>query len=181
MRVLIVTCAPKSPISRIVTEMAQRSFVRLHIDIAPSVEEAIVHLQDNDYQTILLDLASIAPGGDMEPLHRLHGLRPDTPIVVLYGAHGTGLAALALRIGAVDAVNAADLDVRGLWRAVYVAALRCNQREAHHEVAEALEVLVGNLRDLSDYVIALRDRIDCLDKLLTQAIHIVEGLEDGED
>ena len=45
--------------------MAQRSFVRLHIDYRAQRREAIVHLQDSDYQTILLDLASVARGGDI--------------------------------------------------------------------------------------------------------------------
>ena len=163
---------------RVLTEMAQRSFVRLSSDTVAGVEEAIIYLQQHETHVILLDLSTAVQDGDMEPLYRLHRLRPDTPIVVLFGSHDTGLAILAMRIGATDVGSASDLDVRGLWRAVYSASMRVERRDTQNEVSEAFGFLVGCLCDLTDCVGALRVRMDRLGTLLDDAIKIAEGASD---
>lgn len=118
-----------------------------HVDTASSGQEALAHLQEQQYDVVVSDIKM--PGMDgLALLARVQELQPDTPTLLITGHGEHNLAIQALRGGAYDYIQKPverDNFIAALLRAIQTCQLRHQVKEQQSSLelySHSLERLV---------------------------------------
>ena len=87
------------------------------VTTAECIANAIVHIEQQHFDIILLDL-SLPDSHGLDTLHKMHSHAPDLPIIVLTGMDDDALALTAMRHGAQDYLLKGKFDFNLLHRAI---------------------------------------------------------------
>uniref|UniRef100_UPI0025B49963 hybrid sensor histidine kinase/response regulator n=1 Tax=Trichocoleus desertorum TaxID=1481672 RepID=UPI0025B49963 len=115
-----------------------KQFSLLHVK---RLAEALVHLQQNSFDAILLDL-TLPDSQGLASLPPLLDQAPNLPIVVLTNTNDDDLAIAAVRQGAEDYLVKRQVNAELLARSLYYAIERKQVSEALRKVNEALAMQV---------------------------------------
>jgi PAS domain S-box-containing protein len=130
-----------------------------HVTIAPSLDQAIQHLQGNAADVTLLDL-SLPDSSGLDTVLRLKQVCPDMPVVVLTGVDDEKTAIEAVRMGVQDYLVKGQADGRLIARAIRYAMERQRAEEALRQARDGLELRVKErTTELARTVETLQDEV----------------------
>jgi diguanylate cyclase (GGDEF)-like protein len=151
LRVLVVE--DNAADARLLLEMFRNekpgSFEMTHLS---RMSDAIVHLEKNKVDIVLLDLG-LPDARGLESVRRAHAAAPDVPLIVLTGLDDEGLASEAMKDGAQDYLIKGQVENRALPRALRHAIER-------HQIQTETKYIAQHdaVTDLPNRLL-LRDRI----------------------
>ena len=114
------------------------------IRLAPDGEQGLASLRESSPDAVLVDLTMPGMGG-LDVLAEVHGLSPDTPVIVISGTGNVDDVVQALRRGAWDYVSKPVEDSRLLVKAVRRALERAALLRENREQRVNLEQLNSKL------------------------------------
>ncbi|MDB9313136.1 diguanylate cyclase [Spirulina sp. CS-785/01] len=151
---------------------------------APLWEDAIAHLQTQNFDIILLDLMLPDKRG-LETVKETYAIAPDTPIMVLTGLDDNTIALEAVREGAQDYLVKGQWNGKQLVREIHHAIDRASilaelrqQREREHLLAAIAQRMNQSLRLKTIFdstVKELRDFLQVKRVALYQLNHLQQG------
>jgi PAS domain S-box-containing protein len=133
-------------------ESRAASFKLVHCNRLPA---ALDELDRDDFQVVLLDLNLLESTG-LETLNRVHGRRPDVPVIVLTGLDVADVAIQAVKAGAEDYLYKSRLEADSLARAILYAVQRRLAEKALRESEKRYRELLSAVTSYT-YSVHVRD------------------------
>ncbi len=125
---------------------------RLRIHHQPDPDEALDHLQN---QTLHLAFVGKSPSDSISPMDlmgRLHGARPDLPVIVILNSYDPARGAEILDNGAADYISQEHLTEHSLTRSIRHALKQQQLASEHRHVEQKLRKSKRKYRELVENV-----------------------------
>jgi diguanylate cyclase (GGDEF)-like protein/PAS domain S-box-containing protein len=145
MRLLLVDNSPRD-VLRLREILKRQRSITIDVSHAESVCQAERHLEERPVDVVLLDLALPDEQG-FGAIRRVREVAPSVPLVVLTNLDDESLAARSLHEGAQDCLLKAQIEKRGLLRALVLAIERKAMDEALFVERERAEVTLNCIAD----------------------------------